>query len=145
MTLVKINPRRSYLSPWSNWDRTFNDIFNTTDYHTHTNWTPAVDITEDDASYNLHVDLPGIDKKNIHLNLKDNMLTISGEREYNKKDNKDAYYRSERGYGKFSRCFHLPEEVNDEKISASFKNGVLNITVPKVEEIPAKELEIKIA
>ncbi len=145
MTLVKFNPRRSYLSPWSNFDRIFNHMIHSNDFHTNTNWTPAVDINEDDTSYNMQVDLPGIDKNDIHVNLKDNVLTISGERSFEKKEEKDTYYRSERDFGKFNRCFRLPEEIIEENISASFKNGVLSVSVPKAEEIPAKELEIKVA
>lgn len=145
MTLVKINPRRNYLSPWSHWDHLFRDVFNKDDFYPNSNWTPAVDIREDSTSFSMQVDLPGISKKDIRVNIKDGVLTITGERSFDNKDKDDTYYRSERGYGKFNRCFRLPEEIIEDNISASFKNGVLNITVPKAEEIPAKELDIKVA
>ncbi|MBC8216579.1 MAG: Hsp20/alpha crystallin family protein [Candidatus Marinimicrobia bacterium] len=145
MTLVKMNPRRTTLSPWTNWDRMVSDFYNTDEVEPKSSWTPAVDISEDDKAYQMHVDLPGLSRKDISVNIKDNVLTVSGERSYEKNDKKDTYYRVERGYGKFSRCFRLPDEVIEDNINASFKNGVLNVTVPKAEEVPAKELEIKVA
>jgi HSP20 family protein len=79
------------------------------------------------------------------MNVKENVLTVSGNRNYEKKDENDTYYRMERGYGQFSRSFQLPDNVMENKITANFKNGVLTVCVPKSEELKPKEIAIKVS
>lgn len=146
MTLVKWNPRRNLVSNFSDWDRFLNDFFGEWDspQETVSNWQPRVDIHESNDEYTVSADLPGMTKDEISINIKENVLSISGERKYESKDDKKNFYRMERGYGRFSRSFRLPEEVKADKISANFKDGVLTVDIPKAEEVKPKEIEIKV-
>jgi HSP20 family protein len=138
---------RSLLSPVDEWNRFLSDFFGDMweDTYLGRNWAPAVDIQEKDDRYVVQADLPGMSKKDIHINVKDNVLTIEGERKYEKEDKRDNYHRIERSYGTFKRCFRLPEEVQENKITAKFKDGVLTIDLPKAEEVKSKAIEIKVS
>ena len=85
-----------------------------------------------------------MDKKDINVAVKENVLTISGERSHKEETKEKNYYKVERQYGKFERSFHLPETVDSEKISASYKDGVLTLTIPKVEKAKPKEIPISV-
>lgn len=147
MRLVKWYPNNHRaVNPFYGMNRFFNtSLDNWMNDDVEYTWKPSVDISEDDNSYIVSADLPGLTKKEISINVKDNLLTITGERKSAKKDKDDSYYRMERRYGTFSRSFHLPDEVLEEKITASFKNGVLTIDIPKAEVTKPKEIEIKVA
>jgi HSP20 family protein len=106
------------------------------------NWKPAVDIYEDDNAIVIKAELPGMDKEDIVVELKDRVLTLKGERAYENEVNEDNYYRKERAYGKFHRAFVLPEGYDPEKVDADFKDGVLKITVPKPEEKKSKKISV---
>ena len=108
-------------------------------------WTPAVDIIEDNDNFVVIADLPGLTKKDISINIKENMLTISGERKTTAKDEDKNYCRAERRFGTFKRSFQLTDQVVASKITASFKDGVLTVNVPKAEEVKPKEIEIKVS
>lgn len=147
MTLVKWNPRRSYLSRWNEWDNFLSDFFgdnweNTVNNHS---WSPAVDIKEDDDKFTLFADLPGLSKKDIKINVKENKLHITGERSVEKKDNRDDYYRIERRRGRFNRSFRLPDSVIENEIKAKFKDGVLSVSLPKSEEVKEPDLKITVS
>ena len=90
----------------------------------------------------IKAELPGVDKKDIKIDLKDRLLTLSGERSYDNEVKEENYYRRERSYGKFQRAFTLPADVDSEKIKAEFKDGVLEIEVPKPEEKKAKQVTV---
>jgi HSP20 family protein len=104
---------------------------------------PAVDVTEADGGYEVTAELPGMDEKNIEVKLANRTLTIKGEKRDEKEETKKDYYMRERNFGSFQRSFTLPEGVDIDKIEASFKKGVLTVTVPKTAE--AKKAEKKIA
>ena len=106
------------------------------------NWKPAVDIYEDDNAIVIKAELPGVDKKDIEVEVKDRVLTLKGERNYEDEVKEDNYYRKERAYGKFSRAFTLPAGMEPERIDADFKDGVLKITVPKPEEKKSKKISV---
>jgi len=131
MTLIKWAPRPA--SIFDDMDKMINNVFEN-DWNfpvrSKTNWSPAVDVKESDNSFTLTADIPGLTKKEVKVNVTDGILSISGE---------------ERRYGSFSRTFNLPETVNEEDISASFKNGILSIELPKHEVVLPKEREIKIS
>jgi HSP20 family protein len=138
MTLVKWNPVRSLI--WGN-DM---DLFDR--YFTRENlWTPAVDIEEDEKQYLVTMDLPGLDKKEVDIKLDGDVLTISGEKKDEKKENGKNYHCLERYYGKFERSFRLSENVNTEQIDANFKNGVLRIALPKIEKAKPKQIQVKVS
>ena len=106
---------------------------------------PRVDIEEEKDAYKLHADLPGLDKKDIDIKVEKGVLTISGEKNSEKSDRKkEEYSYYERSYGKFSRSFQLPEHVDESNIAASYKNGVLELTIKKTEKALPKKIEVKI-
>ena len=147
MTLIRWNNARQRMMPTvSEWDRLMSDFvgdrFEDTEL---TDWTPAIDIAEDNDSFLVTADLPGLTKKDISINIKENMLTISGERKSEIKDEKRNYCRTERRYGAFKRSFQLTDQVLADKITATFKDGVLTVNVPKAEEVKPKEIEIKVS
>ena len=108
---------------------------------------PAVDLVESDKAYEVTAELPGMDEKNIDVKVTDGRLTIKGEKQEEKEEKKKDYYLHERRFGSFERSFELPESVDAEKIEASFKKGVLTVTLPKKAEAqkPAKKIEVKAA
>jgi HSP20 family protein len=103
---------------------------------------PAADVTETDGGFEVTAELPGMDEKNIEVKLANHTLTIKGEKRDEKEETKKDYYMRERSFGSFQRSFTVPEGVDTDKIEASFKNGVLTVTLPKTAE--AKRAEKKI-
>ena len=108
-------------------------------------WSPRVDITEDDKEYVIKADLPEVKKEDVKLTVEDGVMCISGERHYEKEEKGKKYHRVERAYGSFMRSFAVPENVDGTKVSAEYKNGVLNVHLPKSEKTKSKSLEVKIA
>jgi HSP20 family protein len=105
-------------------------------------WAPAVDIYETNDSFVVSADLPGLNKDEIQIDLKDNTLTLKGEKKFEEKVSKDNYIRVERAYGSFVRSFTLPQNVDPEKIKAKYKEGVLEMTIPKKEEAKPKQIKV---
>jgi HSP20 family protein len=105
---------------------------------------PAIDIAETAKGYEITAELPGIDEKNIEVKYADGTLTIKGEKKDEKEEKKENYYLSERSYGSFQRSFRLPDGVDADKVEASFKNGVLTVTLPRTPEAQKKEKRIEI-
>jgi HSP20 family protein len=116
----------------------FNDHWDTNPIQ----WQPMVDIIEEDGQYRVKAELPGIEKGDIKVDLKGNVLTLRGERSEEKNDEKDRYYRRERRYGSFTRSFALPENVDSEAIKADYKDGVLSIVIPKPEGAVPKKITV---
>jgi len=106
--------------------------------------TPTVDIYEDADDIVIKADLPGMKKENIDVNISGNTVTISGEKKKEEKVEKKNYYSTERSYGSFTRTFRIPTEVQADKAKASFKDGVLELRVPKTEEAKKKEKKVEI-
>jgi HSP20 family protein len=107
-------------------------------------WRPAIDIEERDGKYLVRADLPGLEKKDIHLVLRDGYLTLRGERKSEHEENKDNFHRIERTYGSFERTFRVPEGVTEKDIHAKYKDGVLELTVPVPKPIEPKTTEVKV-
>jgi HSP20 family protein len=105
---------------------------------------PKVDISESDNGYIIKADLPGMDKKDVTISVENGVLTITGEKADEYKREKGKYYHLERSYGKFCRTFSLPDGVDAEKITASMKNGVLELEILKSEKQKSKSIEIKV-
>jgi len=106
--------------------------------------SPSADIFEEGDDVVVKTELPGMEKDNIDINLTDNTITISGEKKKEEKVEKKNYYHLERSYGSFSRSFSLPSEVQADKAKATFKNGLLEVRIPKTEEAKKKAQKIKI-
>ncbi len=106
-------------------------------------WTPNVDIFENKDEIVLEAELPGMNREDFELTFENNVLTLRGERRFEKKDEADNYHRVERAYGAFTRSFTLPQTVSGENASAEYKNGVLRVVLRKREEVKARRIEIK--
>jgi HSP20 family protein len=108
-------------------------------------WSPLVDITEDDKEYLIKAELPEVKKEDVKISIHDNVLSISGERKYEKEEKGKKYHRVERAYGSFMRSFTLPEEADAGKISADYKDGVLKVHLAKSEKAKPKSIEVKVS
>ncbi|MGD8785190.1 MAG: Hsp20/alpha crystallin family protein [Thioalkalispiraceae bacterium] len=106
-------------------------------------WTPAVDIKENEDGFVIVADIPGVDPKDIEVHMENGVLSIKGEREAEKKEEKEGYKRVERSYGSFYRRFSMPESADPNKINAKSKNGVLEITIPKQEKEQPRKIEVQ--
>lgn len=107
-------------------------------------WTPAVDIYETDDAVVVKAELPGLEKNQISVDVKDGILTLHGERKFEKEVKEENYHRIERAYGSFHRSFSLPSSVEQEKIGAKFKDGVLEVTLPKQERAKPKQIKVDV-
>ncbi len=107
-------------------------------------WAPAVDIKEEAERFLVIADLPGVKKENIQISLENNILTLQGERSYEKNEKQEGYSRIERIQGKFHRQFTLPQTVDGNKISAKYTQGILEIAIPKKEQAVEKRIEIQV-
>lgn len=141
-----------FITPWH---RLLDDVFDMRpffDFRTDwdmpglgTGWAPAVDVAETAEDYLIRAEVPGLRKEDVKLSLSGNVLTISGEKKMEeKKTENKKYHRLERSYGAFQRSFSLPTPVNADKITATFKDGMLEVTVPKSEEAKTKVIDIKV-
>ncbi len=108
------------------------------------NWVPAVDISETKDAYIIKGELPGVEKEDVDISIDDNLLSIRGEKKYEKSVDEDQSYRTECVYGSFERSFTLPKQVDINNVDAVFKNGVLKLTMPKAEEAKPKQIQVKI-
>src|SRR5262249_22352944 len=107
-----------------------------------TTWSPAVDIFETENEIMVQAELPGVERKDVTLNLENNVLTLKGERRFEKETKQENYHRIERSYGGFSRAFSVPAIVDEEKIRADYKDGILKIALPKKEQVKLKQIKI---
>lgn len=143
MTLVKWSPARSLF----NWGDDLYDEFSN-DFRlsrpSRESWYPVVDVTEDDNAYHVHMELPGMSKEDVKISFRDDVLMINGEKKFEETEEKKNYHHYERRYGKFQRAFRINSDVIIDKIDANFKDGVLNIDLPKAEIAKPKEIEVKV-
>ena len=137
MTLVKWTPKRNMMSLFDEVENMVHQAFN----HSVENdgsslsYRPLMNVSETESDYLVMMDLPGVEKKDVEVNVKDGILTISGERKIVNQDSGNNRIRCESAHGTFSRSFELASDIVEDKIKANFKDGVLNITIPKAEEI----------
>ena len=108
-------------------------------------WTPSVDISETEGEYQIKAEIPDVKKEDVKVSLEDGVLTIQGERKYEKEEKGKKFHRIERSYGSFVRTFSLPDVIDEEKVKAEFKDGVLNLHLPKSEKAKPKAIEVKVA
>lgn len=106
------------------------------------NWAPSVDVSETNDSFEVCAELPGVAKDDVHVSVKDNLLTLSGEKRQEKEDENQNYRRVERRYGSFQRRFTLPPEVETDAIKAEYTDGVLTLSIPKPETVKPTEIPI---
>ena len=108
-------------------------------------WNPSVDIFENDNEVVMKAELPGMNAKDIEVKLENNVLTLKGERRFEKETKEENYHRIEREYGTFTRSFAVPAAVNGDKVTAEYKDGVLKIVLPKKEETKSKPIKVAAA
>lgn len=108
-------------------------------------WAPVVDITEDDKSYTFKAELPDLKKEDVHVTVENGILTLRGERKAEKEEKGRKYHRIERSYGSFLRSFTLPGDVDANKVNASYKEGLLTVTVAKSEAAKPRQIDVKVS
>jgi len=133
--LPMITRRAERPSLWSN---LFDDDFFAPFFTTRHTTMPAVNIREDEKKFTLDLAVPGMDKKDLKIDLQDDILTISSEHKEEKEENRDEYKRREFSYSSFCRSFSLPENINKDKIEANYKDGILTVVLPKEHEDKSK-------
>lgn len=144
-TLARWEPFRGVTTLQDQVNRLFNDVFDRKGEESSLSaWAPAVDIYETEHELVVKADLPDVDPKDLDIRVENNILTIRGERKFEKKVSEENYLRVERSYGSFARSFTLANTVNADAIKADYQNGVLTLTVPKREEAKPKQIKINI-
>jgi len=144
-TIARWEPFRGVSTLQDQINRLFNETFERRGEDSNlTTWAPAVDIYETPQELVVKADLPDIDPKDLDIRVENNILTIRGERKFEKKVNEDNYLRVERSYGSFARSFTLANTVNSEAIKAEYNNGVLTLTIPKREEAKPKQIKVNV-
>lgn len=146
MELIRWNPMRDMFSLRHPMNHLFDDAFRPVvrgdSKLSMWDWNPTVDIYDNDENIVIKAELPGIEKKDIVIDVKDGVLTLKGERSFDNEVKEKKYYCRERTFGKFERVFRLPAKVDPEKISADYKDGVLKIDIPKPEEQKPKQITV---
>lgn len=112
-------------------------------YSKDTQWLPKIDISENEKAFSVRAEVPGIDKKDIDITVSDGLLTIKGEKKHENEDEGESFHRRESSYGSFTRSFRLSSDIENEKIEANYKNGVLTIVLPKTLAPEPKRIEVK--
>jgi HSP20 family protein len=153
MSIVRWEPFRHMLTLQERMNRMFDESFRGASHGTGAgeedwalggSWAPSVDIYEQDGNIVLKAELPGVDPKDVDIRLENNVLTLRGERKLDTEVKRENYHRVERTYGSFTRSFTLPSVVDQEKIKADSKDGVLRVTLPKREEAKPKQITIAV-
>jgi HSP20 family protein len=144
-TLTRWEPFRGVPSLQDQVNRLFNDVFERRGEESSlTAWAPSVDIYETEHELIVKADLPDVDPKDLDIRVENNVLTIRGERKFEKKVDEENYLRVERAYGSFARSFTLANTVNSEAIKADYQNGVLTLSIPKKEEAKPKQIKVNV-
>lgn len=125
-------------------NRMFSDFFGETSETALSQLTPSLDVVDGKDEVKVHVELPGIAKEDVEISLKDDLLTIRGEKKEKKEEKGENRYYMERSYGTFARTIKLPASVKADEVKASYKDGVLEITLPKAEEAKTREIHVNV-
>ena len=158
MTLIRWNPERrlgswrpvgDFAGDFFNMHREIDRLFDRlggdlADDGTTSTWLPAVDILERDDAFEVRAELPGMKKDDVKITLRDDILTIRGEKKQESEKKEQNYHRVERSYGSFQRSFTLPSSVRSDRIDATYNEGVLTIVLPKSEEAKPRDIEVKV-
>ena len=147
MALIRWEPVRELNTIQTEMNRLFNTFFDSpapAGGATQRRWIPAMDLVETENEFVLRADLPGLSENDVHIQLEDSVLTISGERRAEHEERKEGYYRVERSSGRFSRSLTLPEGVDADAVTANFNHGVLEVRVPKPEQRKPRRVAISV-
>ena len=145
MTIVRWEPMRELTSLQSEMNRLFNTVFDTPQATGGMRrWVPAMDLVETQEDFVLRADLPGLSEEDVKIEIEDNVLTVSGERNAEHESREEGFYRMERAFGSFSRSLTLPKGVNADAVAASFDRGVLEVHIPKPEQAKPRRISISV-
>ncbi len=142
--LSRWDPFRELVNLRDDMDRLFNTFFGRHPEEPEGFWTPVIDLEEDNENFIVKAELPGMKKDDIKISVRGNQLSITGERKQESEVKNKTYHRIERSYGKFSRIITLPTDVEADQVKASYKDGVLTVTLPKPESMKPKEIEVEV-
>lgn len=143
-SITRFEPFRGVSSLQDQINRLFGEAFDRSEGSSLTPWAPAVDIYETEHELVVKADLPEVKPEELDIRVEKNILTIRGERKFEKKVDENNYLRVERSYGSFSRSFSLASTVNTEAIKADYKDGVLTLSIPKREEAKPKQIKVQV-
>ena len=145
MSLTRWEPMRNFENLFDRYSRSLGmPLMGELDSLTTSDWLPRVDISENDKELVIDVEIPDVKRDDVKVSVEDGILTIQGDKKQEREESGRKFFRSERYYGKFLRSFSLPDNVDEKKIHASFKNGMLNLSIPKTGEPKHKAIEIKL-
>ena len=155
-TLLRYDPIRTQWNPLKDreeLERRLSTMFGTREATGHggkealtvAQWSPVVDIMEDEKEYLIKAELPDMKKEDVRLTVENEVLAMSGERTFEKEEKGKKYHRTERAYGRFVRSFSLPEDADGSRVSADYKDGMLHVHLPKSQKAKPKAIEIKVA
>ena len=149
MAVIRWDPFRDVVTLQDRMNRLFDQALSRTrtdeeEGLTASTWVPAIDIIETADSIVMRAELPGVNRENIDIQVRDNTLTLKGERTFERDVKDENYLRIERSYGAFQRAFNLPTVIQQDKIKAVFRDGVLEMTIPKAEEAKPKQVKIDV-
>ncbi len=144
MTLVRFKPIREFDNINNSIQKYFDDFTSMESSFNTDTFTPKFDISEKGNQFIIETEVPGVKKENLKITLQDNILTIQGEKKNVSNESERKYFLTERTYGSFKKSFTLPEEVNSDKVNAKFNDGVLSVTLDKVEEVSPVEKVIEV-
>jgi HSP20 family protein len=147
MAITRWRPFRDMVSIQDEMNKLFDDFFGRPLVRTEWTegvWTPSVDVSEDKDNVIIKAEMPGMKKDDVKISVQDGVITLRGEKKQETEEKDKNYHRIERSYGSFCRSFQLPTTVKTDKIKASYKEGVLSVTLPKTEEVKPKEIPISI-
>jgi len=147
MAIVRWEPLRDLMTAQRDFDRMFRGVFSPEgegDLSTRT-WAPPVDIYENGDNLVLKAEVPGVNPDDVEIRVEDNTLYLKGERKFEKEVKEQNYHRVERTYGTFTRSFSLPNSVDADKVTASYNDGVLTLTMPKKEEAKPRTIKINVS
>jgi HSP20 family protein len=149
MAIVRFEPIKDFISMQNKMNRLFEDSFlrsrDSEEMFDQGTWSPVVDIYDKKDSIVIKAEVPGLEKSDFSVTIKENILTIKGEKRQETEVNEDTFHRVERSSGSFHRSFTLPKTVDQDKLKAEYKNGVLEIVLPKVPEAKPKQIEVSVS
>lgn len=143
MTLVKWDPFKELLTAHNELGRLFNWTFGLAE-DTKANWAPAIDVYEENDKLVVKADLPGVKPEDVEVKVTPTHLVIKGQREDKSEVKKEQFYRFERSYGAFERVIPLPDDIKQEEVAAAYKNGVLEVTLPRTQTAKPKEIKVEV-
>ncbi len=144
MAIIKWDPLREFENMFDRYTKAMGYPSNRGQEFVTGDWSPSVDISETEEEFNIKAEIPEVNKEDVKINIEEGILTIQGVRNQEKEEKGKKFHRIERCYGTFVRRFSLPSNIDESKIKASFKDGMLTLQVPKIVEPKSKAIEVKI-